>query len=192
MAVHGERQAKASGNHYQLLASPFHPGIGCVELLPEFHCAPLRKEGFIVGITVKRVTLWRAEVTNHPGVLAGMLEPLAQAGANLRVVMGYAMGDSGRAAIEVFPVSGRKAATAASAAGLAASPIPCLLVEGDDRPGFGAGMARAIAQAGVNISFLIAETVGRKFSAVFGFQNDADAATAAKAIKSAAKLPRKR
>jgi hypothetical protein len=54
-------------------------------------------------------------------------------------------------------------------------------------------MARAIADRGINISFVMAETVGRKFSAVFGFQGDADAATAATAIKSAAKAkPRKR
>jgi hypothetical protein len=140
-----------------------------------------------MAITVKKVTLWRKEVSHAPGVLAGVLEPLAGAGANLRVVMGYAMGDTGRAAIEVFPIAGKKAAGAATAAGLAASPIPCLLAEGDDRPGLGADMARAIAQAEVNISFLIAETIGRKFSAVFGFQTDAEAAAASKAIKSAAK-----
>ncbi len=52
-------------------------------------------------------------------------------------------------------------------------------------------MARAVANAGVNMHFLIAETVGRKFSAVFGFGSAADAATAAQAIKSAAK-PRKK
>jgi hypothetical protein len=47
-------------------------------------------------------------------------------------------------------------------------------------------MANAISAAGVNISFLIAETVGRKFSAVLGFANDADAAKAQNAIKSTA------
>ncbi len=144
-----------------------------------------------MAVTVKKATLWRADVANQPGVLAGVLEPLAAAGANLRVVMGYAMGDSGRAAIEVFPIAGKKAVQAATAAGLGASPIPCLVVEGDDRSGLGAAMARAIADAGVNISFLVAETVGRKFSAVFGLQNEADASTAAKAVKAAAK-PRKR
>lgn len=144
-----------------------------------------------MAVTVKKVTLWRTDVANEPGVLAGILEPLAAAGANLRVVMGYAMGDSGRAAIEVFPIVGKKATQAATAAGLAASAIPCLLVEGDDRAGLGADMARAIANAGVNVSFLVAESAGRKFSAIFGLQNDADANAAAKAIKGAAK-PRKR
>ena len=140
-----------------------------------------------MALTVKKVTLWRKEVSNQPGVLAELLEPLAAAGANLRVVMGYGMGDTGRAVIEVFPISGKKPGAAAAAAGLAASSIACLLVEGDDRAGLGADMARGIAAAGVNISFLIAETVGRKFSAVFGFASDTDATNAAKAIKSAAK-----
>lgn len=144
-----------------------------------------------MAVTVKKVTLWRTEVANQPGVLANVLEPLAGAGTNLRLVMGYAMGDSGRAAIEVSPVSGKKATVAARAAGLAASPAACLLVEGDDRPGLGASMARGIAAAGVNIHFLMAESVGRKFSAIFGFHSDADAANAAKAIKAAAK-PRKK
>ena len=145
-----------------------------------------------MAVTVKKITLWRKEVAHEAGTLASVLEPLAQAGGNLRLVMGYAIpGESGRAAIEVFPVAGRKAMAAASAAGVYASPIACLLVEGDDRAGLGAAMARAIADAGVNISFMMAETIGRKFSAVFGFQSDGDAATASKAIKSAAK-PRKK
>ena len=50
-----------------------------------------------MAVSVKKVTLWRKEVSHAPGVLAGVLEPLAGAGANLRVVMGYAMGDTGRA-----------------------------------------------------------------------------------------------
>lgn len=144
-----------------------------------------------MAVTVKKVVLWRREVDNKPGTLAGTLAPLAQAGANLRVVMGYALpGESQRAAIEVFPVSGKKATAAASAAGLAASPIPCLLVEGDDRPGLGAQMARAVADQGVNLAFLVAETLGKKFSAVFGLESDGDATKATQAIKAAAKPPK--
>lgn len=141
-----------------------------------------------MAITAKKVTVWRKEVTNTPGVLADVLAPLAAAGANLRVVMGYAFpGEPTRAAVEVFPIAGKKVTSTARAAGLSASPIACLLVEGDDRAGLGADMARAVAAAGVNISFVVAESVGRKFSAVFGFENDAAAMTAAKAIRSAAK-----
>jgi hypothetical protein len=119
-------------------------------------------------------------------MLADVLTALAGAGANLRVVMGYTFpGQSDHAAIEVYPVSGKKVSGAASAAGLEPSPIPCLLVEGDDRAGLGADMARAVAGQNVNVSFVMAETVGRRFSAVFGFDSDAAAATAGKAIKGA-------
>ena len=140
-----------------------------------------------MAVTVKKITLWRKEVTNTPGMLADVLTPLAGAGANLRVVMGYTFpGQSDRAAIELYPVSGKKVSGAASVAGLEPSPIPCLLVEGDDRAGLGAEMARAVSGQHVNVSFVIAETLGRRFSAVFGFDSDTDAAAAGKAIKAAA------
>jgi hypothetical protein len=141
-----------------------------------------------MAVSVKKIALWRKEAGHRPGALAEALEPLAAAGANLRIVMGYAFpGEPARAAIELFPVSGKKATAAAMGSGLAASTIPCLLVEGDDRPGLGARMARAVADEGVNLSFVMAETIGRKFSAVFGFANDADAEKASRAIRAAAK-----
>jgi len=139
-----------------------------------------------MAVNVKKVVLWRTEVSNHPGELARVLEPLARAGTNLRVAMGYGAAP-GRAVIELFPVTGKKSIGAAQNAGLSPSSIACLLAEGDDRPALGRDMARAIADAGVNISFLVAETVGRKFSAVFGFESAQDAAKAQRAINSAAK-----
>jgi hypothetical protein len=146
-----------------------------------------------MAITVKRVTLWRADVDNRPGVLASALEPLAAAGASLRLVMGYRFPNTPEhSAIEVFPVSGKKSVAAAQQAGLGeAAHIPCLLVEGDDRPGLGAALARGLADAGVNIAFLMAQVVGRRFSAAIGF-DDEDAATRAVGVgKSAAAPPRK-
>ncbi len=143
-----------------------------------------------MAVTVKRVALWRTEVSNQPGELARVLEPLAEAKTNLRVVMGYGL-PGATAVIELFPVTGKKAIQAAEAAGLKPSPIPWVLVEGDDRPGIGRDMTRAIADAGVNVAFVMGETVGRRFSAVFGFSNDADAATAEKAMKAGASRKRK-
>ena len=146
-----------------------------------------------MAVTVKRITLWRADVDNHPGVLARALEPLAQAGADLRLVMGYRLPHTPeRAAIELYPVSGKRATAAAAAAGLAESrDIPCLLVEGDNRPGLGAAIARGLADAGINIAFLVAQVVGRRFTATFGFGDEATAATATRVIKAAAAPPKK-
>src|SRR5712692_3790397 len=82
-------------------------------------------------VTVKHITLWRAEVENKPGVPARTLESLAAAGADLHVVMGYRYPGGGeKAAIEVYPVTAKKSVAAAQAAGLGASAIPTLLVEG--------------------------------------------------------------
>ena len=128
-------------------------------------------------VSVKNISLWRREVGNQIGTLAQTLEPVTKAGANLRVLMGYRYpGNESRAAIEVYPVSGKKVSAAATGAGLEASSIPTLLVEGDDKPGLGLAIAQAIAGAGVNMTFFVAQVIGRKYSAVIGFGSEADGA----------------
>lgn len=42
-----------------------------------------------MAVTVKKAVLWRKEVESQPGVLAATLKPLAEAGADLQIVMGY-------------------------------------------------------------------------------------------------------
>jgi hypothetical protein len=140
-------------------------------------------------VSVKRITLWRAEVDNKPGALAALMQPLAGAGANLKVVMGYrhTAVKQGKAIVEVYPVSGRKVTTAAEAAGLSGSAIPTLLVEGDDRPGLGSAIANGVSAAGVNIAFFMAQVVGERYSAVIGFESEEDAGKATPAIKKAAR-----
>jgi len=138
-------------------------------------------------ITVKRITLWRKEIENKAGTLAGTLEPLAKAGADLHVVMGYCYpGDRTKAAVELFPIANKKATAAATEAGLAAVGIPALHVEGDNRAGLGHAIAQALAGAGVNLDFLVAQVIGRKYSALIGFENDTDAVKASALIKAAA------
>ena len=97
--------------------------------------------------------------------------------------MGYRYpGDQGKAAIELHPVSGKKAIEAARSAGLAA----------DNRPGLGHTIAKALGDAGINLGFVLAQVVGRKYAAVFGFENDSDAAKAIALIRKATAPARKR
>ena len=139
-----------------------------------------------MGVRVKQVTLWRSEVANRAGALAGMLGPIAEAGGNLKVVMGYRIpGAENRAAVEIYPVSGRKVTAAARSVGLSDSGIPALLVDGDDRAGLGSAIARGVAGAGINMIFLMAQVVGRRYSAIIGFESAADAKRAASVIKKA-------
>jgi hypothetical protein len=145
-----------------------------------------------MAITVKKTALWRKELDNAPGTLAAALAPLAETGADLQLVMLYRFPGSRQGAIEVHPVSGKKVTATARTTGLAPSSIPVLLVEGDNRAGLGYVLAKAIGDSGINVSFLMAQVVGRRYAAVFGFENDADATKAAILIKKAAAPARRR
>jgi hypothetical protein len=144
-----------------------------------------------MAVTVKEITLWRREIENRPGMLAQVLEPLAGSAADLRVVMAYRYpGDETRGAVELYPISGKKATAAAQAAGLArADNIPALLLEGSNRAGVGFDTTSAIAAAGINLAFLVAHVIGSKFAAVYGFDSEADRR---KAVSLLRKSPRKR
>jgi hypothetical protein len=146
-----------------------------------------------MAVTVKSITLWRRDLENRPGALATVLQPVADAGADLQVAMGYRIpGDERRAVVELAPVTGGRARRAAENAGLSPSEIPTLLVEGDNRPGLGHSLAAELGSAGVNMAFLVAQVVGRRYSAVFGFENARDAQAAAAIIKRVSAAPRRR
>ncbi|HZM94371.1 MAG TPA: hypothetical protein VFB92_13155 [Vicinamibacterales bacterium] len=138
-----------------------------------------------MAVTVKDITLWRREIDNRPGMLAQVLGPLATAKADVQVLMAYRFpGDESRGAVELFPISGKKATAAAQAAGLTpADDIPAVLVTGTNKPGIGFDTTAAIAAAGINLSFVVAQVIGSKFSAVCGFDNDADRRKAAALLK---------
>ena len=143
-------------------------------------------------VTVKKITLWRKEVDNQTGILAGTLEPLARAGADLHVIMGYRYpGNEAKAVIELHPLAGKKVTSAAQQVGLAASSIPTLLVEGYNNPGLAHKIAQAVAEAGVNLRFLVAQVLGRRFVATLGFETEADAKKAVSLIKKAASVQKK-
>src|SRR5712691_8211352 len=138
-------------------------------------------------VTVKNIMLWRKEIENQVGTLAHTLEPVAKAGANLHVLMAYRYpGEGTKPAIELYPIAGKKVNAAASEVGLSASSIPTLLVEGDDKPGLGLAIAQAISGARVNMNFFVAQSIGRRFSAVLGFETEAHTNAAAPLIKKAA------
>lgn len=146
-----------------------------------------------MAVTVRRVQLWRNEVESRPGLLAAALGALASAGADLQVVMAYRYpGNQTMGAIEVYPISGKKLVAAAQAAGLSPTSIAVLRVEGENRPGLGYATTRAMADAGINIAFLVAQVIGKRYTSVLGFENDADAAKAARLIKKATTATKRR
>ncbi len=142
-----------------------------------------------MAVRVRPLTLWRSEVSNQAGALARTLEPLA--GSNLEVVMGYRLpGDPARAAIEVASVTGPRATAAAQGAGLSDSGIAALSVDGEDRPGLGHAIARALGDAGINMEFLVGLVTGGRHSTVIGFESREDAERAVPLLRKAAAAPR--
>jgi hypothetical protein len=143
--------------------------------------------------TIKHVQVWRTNVDHTPGQLARVLAPLAAAGADLQLAMAYRVpGEPAKAVIEIYPVKGKKQATAAGGAGLAASDIPVLLIEGDNAAGMGAAITSGLADAGINLTFLVAQVMGKKYAAVVGFENEADARRAAAIVKKVGAPKKKR
>ena len=71
---------------------------------------------------------------------------------------------------------------------------PVHRVEGTDRPGLGARMTGAIADAGINLRGLSAAALGSRFAAYMAFDSPEDGEKAAKAIRAAgaAKAPGKK
>jgi hypothetical protein len=136
--------------------------------------------------TIRKVTVWHKEIDNHSGALAELLKPLAEAGADLQAVIAYRLpGDDTKALVEACPVSGRKTTQAAQVTGLAPASAPILLVQGDNRPGLGHVIAKALGDAGINLSFLVAQVVDGKYAAAVRFENDADASRALGVLRKA-------
>jgi hypothetical protein len=147
-----------------------------------------------MAITVKKVQLLRRQLQNRAGSLAESLKPFAEAKVNLQVIMGYVYEkDRKRAEVEVFGPSSRTSSSAATKGGFESTRrIHCLIVQGDDRPGLGYDIARALGSSRINMSFAMMQAIGRRYSGVFGFETGAAATRAVKVIKLASKSTKAR
>ena len=138
-----------------------------------------------MALQVTKQDVWAGDLQDQPGDLARVLESLGEAGGDVECVIARRSPDRpGMGVVFVSPVKGKKVQQAATAAGLSkAANIATLRVEGPDKPGLGGRITRAIADAGVNVRGVSAAVLGNKFVVYIGFDTDADASAAAKAIK---------
>ncbi len=133
-----------------------------------------------MATSVKRVVVWRNVVENQPGTMARVLEALSQ--QMLELVIGY-----DGSVIDIAPVVGRKAIATARRAGFEPLPTPMVLLEGADRLGVVLAATRAFGAAGISMDSVVAQAVGKKYRALFGFASDADAKKAAAVAKKVAR-----
>ena len=139
-----------------------------------------------MSLTVTKVDVWAAQIEDKPGGLAKLLGALAGAGANLECVVAR-RDKAGKGVAFLTPVKGANVRKAAKAEGLApAENLATLKVEGNDAPGLGSRITSAIADSGVNLRGASATVTGRKFVVYLGFDGNADADKAARALRALA------
>jgi hypothetical protein len=89
------------------------------------------------------------QLKNEPGAMANLAEALAARGVDLRAIGGGSMGDSGH--VIMTTADDETAKTVLEDGGYVYIEGESILAEVDDKPGGMARLARALADAGVNI-----------------------------------------
>lgn len=137
-----------------------------------------------MAFEITREEVWAGEVEDRPGGLADSLEALMRAGANLDfVIVRPSAGLPGTGVLFVAPLHGPQQTKAAEEVGLRKSAtMHVLRIIGPDRPGQGAGIARALAEAGLNIGGLSAAAIEDRAIFYIRFDTDADAKRAAQVL----------
>ena len=129
--------------------------------------------------------VWAAEIEDNPSGLARTLTGLADAGAKLDCIIARRQSDKpGTGVVFVTPLGSQGIRDAAQTLGFnEAENVATLRVEGSNRAGLGARLARAVGEAGINMRGFTGAVVGRKFVCFLGFDSADDARAAADAIR---------
>jgi hypothetical protein len=134
-------------------------------------------------LSVSRAVIWAASIEDRPGALAEKLEGLGE--ANLDFILARRAAEApGQGVVFVAPLKGRAQVNAASQAGfLKTEMLHALCVEGTNQAGFGGRMARAIADAGINLRGFSATASGSRFLAYLAFDDPEQVTKAMRAFK---------
>ncbi|MER3417179.1 MAG: amino acid-binding protein [Gemmataceae bacterium] len=143
-----------------------------------------------MAYTVKKTDVYCAEMDDQPGALAAKLAPLAEAKVNLEFVFARRQPDKpGKGIVFVAPISTSRSRKVAEAAGLVkAADLVALRVDGADKPGEVARIAKCLGANGINLRGVSAATIGKKFVVFLAFDNETDAGKAARLIRAGAKV----
>ena len=139
-----------------------------------------------MGLKVSTVDVWAATLEDRVGGLVEKLAPLSAAGANLEFVIARRAPEKpGTGVLFVTQLTGDEQIKASTDAGfLQTGSLHSVRVEGPDRPGLGTMMAKALADARINLRGLSAAAIGRKFVAYLALDTVDDAEKAMRILKS--------
>ena len=136
-------------------------------------------------LKVTTVDVWAASLEDRAGSLAEKLAALTTAGSNLELVIARrAPEQPGKGVVFVTPLNGAKQLKAAEAAGfLRTGSLHSVRIEGADKPGLGARVTRALAEAGISLRGLSAAAIGTKFVCYLALDTPEDAEKATNTLK---------
>jgi hypothetical protein len=137
-----------------------------------------------MSFKMDRVHVWATEVKDEPGGVAGKLNKLDEAGADLEYVYTQRSVDRpGFGTLCVAPLTGSEQVKAAKAAGMHEVSEPIVMrLEGDNTAGLANRLKHAWATAGINLHGSILTAVAGKFVGFVTFDSVADANKAARIL----------
>jgi hypothetical protein len=136
-----------------------------------------------MSFEITKVHVWAGEIEDRPGALAEKLQAILDTGATLDFIISRPNpGKPGTSIMYLAPLFWAEEIRAAEQFGLRRSSIPVLRIEGPDRPGLAAGIAQALARAGLNIHGLSAAGAGDRALFYVRFENDQDVVRAAQLL----------
>jgi hypothetical protein len=137
-----------------------------------------------MALKATKADVWVVTLEDRPGAAAAKLEALAKAGANLEMVLARRTETPGQGVMFMTPIKGAKATKAAQEAGLGKPQnIHSVRIEGGDKPGLGAKIARTLGDAGINFRGMSAIAMSRKFVSFVALDSAEDQAKAVAALK---------
>jgi len=133
-----------------------------------------------VDYDISRVDVWAGEVADRRGALADMLKSVLDVGANLDFIIARPSPVKPATGIlYLAPLDGEEQTTAAQGAGLhPSSHIESLRIEGPDRQGLAEQIARAIADADINVSGFTGGRMGNRCVMYIRFEHEDELARA--------------
>lgn len=136
-------------------------------------------------LNISRVDVWAAGIKDRPGGLAEKLEPLAQAGANLKFVIARRVHKkSKKAVVFITPIKGAKQVKAAKKSGLKKTKsLQGLRITAADRAGLGAKITKQLAEAGINLRGFSGASINKRAIFYLAFDRAADINKAMRILK---------
>jgi len=138
-----------------------------------------------MSISVQRVDVWAASISDKVGGLAAVLAGLRDVGANLDFIVARRSPERpGMGVVFVAPLRGDKVIAAATNLGFdLTSSLHSIRVEGVNKAGRAAELAGLLAEGGINLRGLSAATTGDKFIMYIAVDSEADADRAAAILR---------